>query len=123
MRQFLSDAGWQKRVRDPERFGKMMERADRTIVVWENERVIGFGRALCDGVSNGYLSMIAVAADKRGRGIGTEIVRRLMAGDADDEVTWVLRAGRDSGNFWKKLGFAESHIAMERVRRRKEEQG
>ncbi len=121
VRQFLSDSGWQKRVRDPERFAKMMERADRTVVVSENNRVIGFGRALCDGVSNGYLSMIAVAADKRGQGIGTEIVRRLMAGDEDDEVTWVLRAGRNSGNFWKKLGFSESSIAMERVRQRKEE--
>lgn len=116
IRAFLSGLGWQRRVQDPERFRKMMERADRTVVVIENSRVIGFGRALCDGVSNGYLSMLAVAEDKRGKGIGQEIVRRLMADDEDDNVTWVLRAGRNSGGFWKKVGFTESKLAMERTR-------
>ncbi len=117
VRQFLSEQGWRSRVQDLVRFGKMMERADRTVVAWEGARVIGFGRALCDGVSNGYISILAVAADRRGQGIGREIVRRLMADDEDDSVTWVLRAGRNSGGFWKKLGFTESRIAMERVRR------
>ncbi len=117
VRQFLSEQGWRSRVQDPARFGKMMERADRTVVAWEGARVIGFGRALCDGVSNGYISMLAVAADRRRQGIGREIVRRLMADDEDEGVTWVLRAGRNSGGFWKKLGFTESQIAMERVRR------
>jgi N-acetylglutamate synthase-like GNAT family acetyltransferase len=117
VRQFLSELGWQNRMQDPSRFQKMMDRADRTIVAFEGTRVVGFGRALCDGVSNGYLSMIAVAADKRKQGIGRELVRRLMAGDEEGQITWVLRAGRNSGAFWRKLGFTESQIAMERTRR------
>jgi N-acetylglutamate synthase-like GNAT family acetyltransferase len=67
--------------------------------------------------------MVAVAIDKRGQGIGTELVRRLMAETKDEEVTWVLRAGRDSSGFWRKLGFAESKIAMERVRHTKDSAG
>lgn len=116
VRQLLIDSGWQTRVQDSVRFRKMMERADRTVVAFENSRVIGFARALCDDVSNGYVSMVVVAADKRGQGIGTEMVKRLIADDEDGNVTWVLRAGRDSGDFWRKLGFTESTIAMERVR-------
>ncbi len=120
VRRFLSDLGWDSRVRDAARVTRMLEAADRTVVAWEGDRIVGFGRALCDGVSNGYLGTIAVAADKRRQGIGTEIVRRLMApsgDDAADEVTWVLRAGRDSGGFWSKLGFKPSGVAMERLRR------
>jgi N-acetylglutamate synthase-like GNAT family acetyltransferase len=117
VRQLLIDSGWQTRVQDPVRFRKMMERANRTVVAFENSRVIGFARALCDDVSNGYISMVVVAADKRGQGTGTELVKRLTADDEDGNVTWVLRAGRDSGGFWRKLGFTESQIAMERVRR------
>ena len=117
VRQFLSDLGWQSRVQDPVRFKKMMERADRTVVAFEDSRVIGFGRAICDGASNGYISMVAVAEDKRGQGIGRELVRRLMAEEEGEDVTWVLRAGRNSSGFWKKLGFDESKIAMERLRR------
>lgn len=116
VRQFLSELGWQNRVQDPARFGRMMARANRTVLAFEGSRVVGFGRALCDGVSNGYLSMIAVAADKRRQGIGRELVQRLTADDEDEHITWVLRAGRDSGAFWRRLGFTESPIAMERTR-------
>ncbi len=117
VRQLLIDSGWQTRVQDPVRFRKMMERADRTIVAFEDSRVVGFARALCDDVSNGYISMVVVAADKRGQGIGTELIKRLIVDDDDGKITWVLRAGKDSGGFWRKLGFTESQIAMERLRR------
>jgi len=121
VRQFLADQGWDRRVSDPARFAKMMARADRTVLALEGERVVGCVRALCDGVSNGYISMLAVAEDRRGQGIGTELLRRLMAPQEadgeDDAVTWVLRAGRNSQAFWKKMGFTRSSIAMEKTRR------
>jgi N-acetylglutamate synthase-like GNAT family acetyltransferase len=123
VRQFLTALGWQSRVQDPLRFKKILERADRTVVVLEDTRVIGFGRALCDDVSNGYLSMIAVAEDKRRQGIGTEIVKRLMTSDDAGKVTWVLRAGRGSREFWRKLGFTESQVAMERLRQTQDRPG
>ena len=117
VRQFLSGLGWDRRVRDPQRFAKMMERADRTVLALEDGRVVGFARALCDGVSNGYISMLAVAENRREQGIGREIVKRLTAEDEDGSVTWVLRAGHGSRGFWEKMGFAASEIAMERMRR------
>jgi hypothetical protein len=40
-----------------------------------------------------------------------------MQGDNEGDITWVLRAGRDSRGFWERLGFTASDIAMERVRR------
>jgi N-acetylglutamate synthase-like GNAT family acetyltransferase len=120
VRQFLAGLGWDRRVSDPARFAKMMARADRTVLALDDGRVVGCVRALCDGVSNGYISMLAVAADRRGQGIGRELLRRLMApqapGDTED-ITWVLRAGHDSQAFWEKMGFARSEAAMERLRR------
>lgn len=116
VRQFLAEAGWQQRVSDAERFREMMEKTDRTVVAWNDSRVVGFARALCDGVSNGYISMVAVAADWRGQGIGRKLIECLM-GD-DPRITWVLRAGRGSEGFWEKLGFKASKVAMERVRQK-----
>ncbi len=115
VRRFLSENGWAHRVADSERFMRMMRGSDCTVVAWDGDCVVGFGRALCDGVSNGYLSVVAVAEDRRGQGIGRELVRRLM-GD-DPEITWTLRAGRGSEGFWQRMGFAASEIAMERLRR------
>jgi len=114
VRQFLCEAGWQHRVADPQRFKRMMENTNRSVAAFEGLRIVGFARALCDEVSNGYISMVAVAADRRGQGIGSELVRQLIKDDTD--ITWVLRAGRGSDRFWMKMGFTPSTVAMERCR-------
>jgi GNAT superfamily N-acetyltransferase len=114
VRQFLSGLGWKDRVRDPARFFRLMENSDRTVVAWDEGRIIGFARALCDDVSNGYISMVAVALDYRGKGVGRELVSRLMGEDRN--ITWVLRDGRNSAEFWRKLGFVPSHVALEKTR-------
>ena len=118
LRQFLSGQGWADRLRDVDRFRMVIEGADRTVIALEGERIVGFARALCDGASNGYISVLAVAADRRKRGIGRSLVERLMSGDAEGHITWVLRAGRDSSGFWTRLGFSSSSIAMELVRKK-----
>ena len=114
VRQFLAEVGWQHRVTDPEQFRRMMEKTDRTVVAWDDSRIVGFARALCDGISNGYISMVAVAPDRRGHGIGRNLVECLIEDDLN--ITWVLRAGRESEGFWEKIGFKGSKLAMERVR-------
>ncbi len=115
IRTFLTVNGWEKRVADVDRFRKMLKNASQTVVAFDGEQVVGFARALCDEVSNGYIGTVAVAEDKRGCGIGREMVRRLM-GD-DPNITWVLRAGHGSVEFWKKMGFETSEVAMERRRK------
>jgi ribosomal protein S18 acetylase RimI-like enzyme len=103
VRQFLAENGWEKRVADAGKFRQMME------------NVVGFARALCDDVSNGYIGTVAVAADFRRKGVGRELIERLI-GD-DPNITWVLRAGRaGSAEFWKKMGFTASETAMEKTR-------
>ena len=114
VREFLAEVGWQHRVSDPDSFKKMLENTNRTVVAVDGSRIVGFARALCDEVSNGYISMVAVASDQRGRGIGRELVRQLIKDD--DGITWVLRAGHESSKFWERVGFQSSRIAMERVR-------
>lgn len=114
VRQLLSEQGWSERVADPEKFRKMIEHTGRTVVALEDDRVVGFARALCDEVSNGYISMVVVAPDKRGLGLGRELIRHLI-GD-DKSITWVLRAGHGSDKFWERVGFRRSEVTMERVR-------
>lgn len=115
VRELLACHGWGRRVADPEAFTKMMKHTDRAVVAMSGSGIIGFARALCDEVSNGYISMVVVAEEHRGQGLGRKLVAQLM-GD-DPSITWVLRADRDSQRFWESLGFQNSSIAMERLRR------
>jgi GNAT superfamily N-acetyltransferase len=45
----------------------------------ENEQVIGFITAISDGVSCAYIPHLEVRESLRGQGIGSELVRRLVA--------------------------------------------
>ncbi len=114
VRQLLCEAGWQHRIAEAGKFKIMVENSDRTVIAVDGSRIVGFARALCDEVSNGYISMVAVAPNMRRQGIGSELIRQLMKNDPD--LTWVLRAGRGSDGFWKKMGFKASKTAMEKCR-------
>jgi GNAT superfamily N-acetyltransferase len=116
IRQFLAATGWEHRVGMSEHFAALLLASQRTAVVHAGSHVVGFARGITDGLSNGYLSMVAVAPAFRRRGIGSALVAHITA--SSPAITWVLQAGRPgSAEFFAKLGFIAAPLAMQRARK------
>lgn len=111
----LLNNGWAHRIGDVAQLAQLVSASQRVVVALVDNELVGFARAITDGISNGYISMVVVAEPFRRQGIGQALVDAIIG--SDKTITWVLRAGRDgAAEFFKKLGFTESSIAMERPR-------
>ncbi len=71
------DQGWITFSGNPERAARAMSAPGVTaLVAIEEGRVRGFAQAVGDGAITGYLCMLLVAEEARGRGIGQALVER-----------------------------------------------
>ena len=97
---------------DAERFHRLVEGSQRTAVAVHEGQMVGFARGIMDGVSNGYLSMVAVDPKHRRKGVGRRLVAHVVG--PDRSLTWVLRAEREGATqFFEAIGFVPSVAAME----------
>lgn len=111
-RQLLLAAGWDRAVTDEAEFRMLLVRSQIKLVAVEGGRVVGFLRALSDGIANAYLSMLVVDEQHRCKGIARALVHAAMGDDL--QMTWVLRAVEGVAPFYEKLGFNKSVVTMER---------
>ena len=79
--------------------------------VFENERLVGAGRALADGVDCSYICDVAVHPDFQGAGLGKTIVAKLRDLSAGHKKI-ILYANPGTEGFYKKLGFKRMSTAM-----------
>lgn len=88
--------------RTPEQYRISHENSYAVIFAFAGKRIIGNGRLLSDGVCNAYLVDIWTATSHRRRGIGGELVRRLIATVPGQHVGLFTD---DMQAFYASLGF------------------
>lgn len=79
--------------------------------VREHGRLVGVGRALADGVDCSYICDVALLPSHQGRGLGQEIVARLVALSRGHRKI-ILYSVPGKEPFYRKLGFKRMNTAM-----------
>ena len=117
LRALLCSNGWEHRIGDDAWFAQLLA-SSQALVAVEGAFVVGFARAVTDGLSNGYLSMVVISPNRRRQGLGSRLVREIVG--VNPGVTWVLRASRPGAReFFETLGFRPSLEVMELNRARR----
>ncbi|MBI3726461.1 GNAT family N-acetyltransferase [bacterium] len=110
----LAAVGWHDRARDLDRLARSVEGSRWVVTAWEGARLVGFCRAFTDGAFTAYVGLAAVLPDYQRRGIGREMVRRLMEGH--DRIAFVLHARAEVQPFYRKLGYQDAPDMLRRPR-------
>jgi GNAT superfamily N-acetyltransferase len=78
---------------------------------YHDDTLVAAGRALADGIDCAYIGDVAVHPDHQGRGLGTEVIKRLTALAAGHKKI-ILYASPGAEPFYAGLGFLRMNTAM-----------
>jgi GNAT superfamily N-acetyltransferase len=106
--EFLSTDAYWGRSRTRADFEAQLATAWRVVGVYEADtgRLVGFARAISDGVAYAYLSDVFVTSDARGNGLGKELVATMVDRGPGARFRWSLHTS-DAHGLYRQYGFAE----------------
>jgi len=128
-----ADVNWQfvaetlKRVgmayAEPAAHRKSFENSQVAVFIRREGQLIGFGRAISDGVFQAAIYDVAVVPEYQAKGIGTIIIKTIT--DKLSDCNFILYAAPGKEGFYQKLGFRKmkTGMALFRQARRMQERG
>ena len=97
--------GWGRARPTPERHLEILRASTHVVLARESEtRVVGFINAISDGVLAAYIPLLEVLPDWQRRGIGSELVRRIVR-RLDEMYMIDVVCDPDVAPFYERLGF------------------
>ncbi len=88
----------------PELLHKALTNSHSLISAWDGERLIGLGNAISDGWLVVYYPHLLVLPEYQGRGVGSELLRRLKARYEGFHQHMLVADGR-AIDFYRQCGF------------------
>ena len=95
----------------PERHLEILQGSAHVVLARDGTRVVGFITAISDGVISAYIPLLEVLPEYQGHGIGTELVRRLLA-KLGDMYMVDLMCDVDVVPFYERLGLERWDAGM-----------
>lgn len=98
--------------REPARLRRVFEQSTVCCFAWVSDELIGAGRAISDRASYAAIFDVVIAPEYQRRGVGTEIMQRLIRAAEAPNVIIHSVPGKEA--FYAKMGFRKMKTAMAR---------
>jgi ribosomal protein S18 acetylase RimI-like enzyme len=98
--------------RTPEELGRSFAASTHVSIAWADDRVVGTGRVLADGVCNAYLVDVWTASAYRRRGIGSAMIASLLLRVPGHHVALFTEQAQ---SLYARLGFEVEEVGMSTV--------
>ena len=82
-----------------------MEQSWYVIYVYSDEKLVGTGRVISDGIINAYICGIGVDPEYQGKGIGKEIARKLINRCKNQGLHVQLLCEEGLVSYYEQMGF------------------
>lgn len=102
------EAGWWEDAPDPDPrdLRRIVAGSYCFLAAFSGERLVAMGRVLSDGVSDAYIQDVTVEKSMRRRGIGSDLIRRIVERLNAGGIRWIgLIATGNTEDFYRPLGF------------------
>jgi len=85
----------------------LLKNTNTYVVIRDEEKLIGFGRAITDGIYRALLDDIVIDKNYRNKGLGGQIIDKLMDRLKNIEEVF-LNTGEHLEKFYQKFGFKKA---------------
>jgi GNAT superfamily N-acetyltransferase len=105
---FMSTEAYWGRWRDRAAVERQLAGAWRVVGAYRRDtgQLVGFARALSDGVALAYLADVFVVGDARGHGVGTALVTAMIDDGPGAGFRWMLHTA-GAHDLYRRFGFTE----------------
>jgi GNAT superfamily N-acetyltransferase len=105
---FLSTEAYWARWRDRDVVEAQLAAAWRIVGAYDrNGAMVGFARAVSDGITIAYLADVFILPVARGAGLGAALVKTMIDGGPGAHLRWMLHT-RDAHGLYQRFGFREA---------------
>jgi GNAT superfamily N-acetyltransferase len=104
--------GWNKSYQaSPQELHRAIADSWYVLSAYENDRLVGFGRIISDGVLYALICDLIVNPARQGQGIGSTLLNKLIehCRTQNIRVIWLF-AAKGKSSFYKKFGFFERPV-------------
>lgn len=104
--------GWNSLNLTPHELERMCRQSWYAMYAYDQQRLVGMGRVISDGVITGIICGVGVLPDYQSQGIGTELMQRIVEHCEENKVIPQLMCTEGLETYYAKRGFEKFAMGM-----------